>query len=300
MEIPDDDEVMQHCLAVDCSKPFYAGTFVTRLRAFAIKYGHVSREEVNNQRHAHDVLNPNIVRVPQVFRYFSAAGKDYLVMEYVEGEPKTVILDDETIDTVARIVNHLHGFTSQQAGPAGGGRCSGTLWPEDEDITMLSSQDIEYTVNSRTSSTSRRFNLGESPLVFTHGDVAPRNILFSRSGIWFLDWEFAGYFPRAAEFAALSQDYGANVEDIRFRQRVLDTLKSTAPLSDNETCQAQLLLEYAFNNIRFAWPRVQSHKSQLGTTRKKRCPIEAERYVDIELELARRIETELAPQNDTH
>ncbi|OAA57517.1 Protein kinase-like domain protein [Niveomyces insectorum RCEF 264] len=43
-----------------------------------------------------------------------------------------------------------------------------------------------------------------SGLVFTHHDLAPRNILLHPSGdLWLLDWDYAGWYPVCFEFAAM-------------------------------------------------------------------------------------------------
>jgi aminoglycoside phosphotransferase (APT) family kinase protein len=43
-----------------------------------------------------------------------------------------------------------------------------------------------------------------STLVFTHHDLAPRNLLLDRRGqLWVLDWDYAGWYPRYFEYAAM-------------------------------------------------------------------------------------------------
>lgn len=42
------------------------------------------------------------------------------------------------------------------------------------------------------------------PLVFTHHDLAPRNILLDESGrLWLVDWDIAGWYPCYFEYAAM-------------------------------------------------------------------------------------------------
>ncbi len=52
----------------------------------AIKYGQVTRQEVDNQLRAYDILDFNIVRVPLIYWYFTREGTDYLAMECVTGK----------------------------------------------------------------------------------------------------------------------------------------------------------------------------------------------------------------------
>ncbi|EFW16515.1 conserved hypothetical protein [Coccidioides posadasii str. Silveira] len=42
------------------------------------------------------------------------------------------------------------------------------------------------------------------PFVFTHHDLAPRNILLDKSGhLWLVDWDIAGWYPCFFEYAAM-------------------------------------------------------------------------------------------------
>ena len=45
----------------------------------------VTESEANNQKEAYLLLNPSIVRVPRVYRFFSKGQHGYIVMEYIEG-----------------------------------------------------------------------------------------------------------------------------------------------------------------------------------------------------------------------
>jgi hypothetical protein len=42
-------------------------------------------------------------------------------------------------------------------------------------------------------------------LVLTHHDLAPRNIKLDRCNqIWLIDWDFAGFYPKYFEYAAMN------------------------------------------------------------------------------------------------
>ncbi|KAK0836654.1 hypothetical protein LTS02_018091, partial [Friedmanniomyces endolithicus] len=64
----------------------------------AIKNGRVTRQEVENQRRAYQILDTNIVRVPLIYRYFTSEGTDYLAMEYVAAQEWRA--DDDTLGTI--------------------------------------------------------------------------------------------------------------------------------------------------------------------------------------------------------
>ncbi len=52
----------------------------------AIKNGRVTRQEVEKQRRAYQILDANIVRVPPIYRYFTSQGIDDLAMEHVAAQ----------------------------------------------------------------------------------------------------------------------------------------------------------------------------------------------------------------------
>ncbi|KAK0850653.1 hypothetical protein LTR87_018035, partial [Friedmanniomyces endolithicus] len=64
----------------------------------AIKNGRVTRQEVENQRRAYQILDTNIVRVPLIYRYFTSEGTDYLAMEYVAAQEWRA--DDDTLGAI--------------------------------------------------------------------------------------------------------------------------------------------------------------------------------------------------------
>lgn len=55
-----------------------------------MKFGFLlSEDEARNQMKAYEILDPGIIRIPRVYRYFTdSQGYGYLVMDYMEGEKK--------------------------------------------------------------------------------------------------------------------------------------------------------------------------------------------------------------------
>jgi len=86
--------------------------------------------------------------------------------------------------------------------------------------------------------------------VFTHGDLSTRNILFTAEGMWFIDWEFSGYFPRTTEIAVLRQDRADSNDDHLFRQRLADRILQVTPLVKCEIPHVQIWLDFAFDCVR--------------------------------------------------
>jgi len=203
------------------------GTRVVMLsQEFIIKFGiGVMPEEASNQRYAHHHVNSDLLRVPKVYRFFQDATwgpsliMGYLVMEYIKGRELATylrILDEEAMaKIVARIVNalaHLSQIpvpTGQAPGPANGGESYGYLWSDNGAGTSFTSiADMEYWLNKRLAmhelGTDTKLNLKSSKLFMCHTDLVPRNImLLNDGGICFLDWAYAGFYPRFFEIYAL-------------------------------------------------------------------------------------------------
>ena len=96
------------------------GNLVLKLSQHAvIKYGlGVTYDEAVNQEYAFNHLDPKIVRVPKVYRYFHHESPPwsigYLVMEYIEGENlEKVSLEDhpQVLKDVTTAIKHVHSVT---------------------------------------------------------------------------------------------------------------------------------------------------------------------------------------------
>lgn len=87
------DEIVQRCRDPRRELLGPTGRIVKLSDKTVVKFGWgVTAEEANNQRRALELLDNSIVRVPEVYRYFSRSNakgdpeSGYLVMEYIHGE----------------------------------------------------------------------------------------------------------------------------------------------------------------------------------------------------------------------
>ncbi len=207
------------------------GNLVIKLSDRAvIKFGvGVKGEEADNLKKAHELLDPTIVRVPLLYRFFTHQLFGYIVMEYMEGRIIEPLEAPDLVSKVVRIVNHFGEIYGCKPGPLGGGVSRGLLWPEDEDILLNTTQDLEDFFNSRLRENHRKLILGDCRLVLCHLDIAPRNILWLNNGsICFLDWESAGFYPRSFEFCGQYCIFG---KDGKFNHLLLEGMEK---LSDEE------------------------------------------------------------------
>jgi hypothetical protein len=110
-----------------------------------IKFGiGVTRDEADNQAKAYELVNHEIIRMPQVYRFFTdVRGRGYLVMEFMDGE---VIEPPETLAEfakIARVLGYLATFRGDVPGTLGGGPSCGLLFPDTDVVRFGSMEDIE-------------------------------------------------------------------------------------------------------------------------------------------------------------
>lgn len=104
---------------------------------------HHMEHEASNQRRAYQFLNPQIVRVPCVYRLFPDGRKGYMVTEYMKGQVLDPLVDPDRICRVADVVDQFANTKASIPGSLGGGLVHGLLWPDDEEVSFASVQDLE-------------------------------------------------------------------------------------------------------------------------------------------------------------
>ena len=190
---------------------------------------HYEPELVGDSIRATEVARALGIRVPSIKRKIEANSNAYCVMERIEGvtleEAWTKLSWVMTVKLaleLRRYVYLLRSLTSSTAGSIESGECR-SFWLEDryqlparsspEHITYfikfwlgfasirrareIAAQSSAHPLNRYIPPTSNR-------LVFTHHDLAPRNIILDTSGkLWLLDWDYAGWYPIYFEYASM-------------------------------------------------------------------------------------------------
>lgn len=109
----------------------------------------VTESEANNQRGAYRLLDPRIVRVPRVYRFFSQRRNGHLIMEFIKGQTLTSLDDQHIIQRVADVFTHLATISHHTPGPLMSGIPRGLYWPENEELSFKSMSDLERYFNCR-------------------------------------------------------------------------------------------------------------------------------------------------------
>ena len=203
-----DREIIEFCVAAsskDIISGHRLGNLIYKLsnRLVIKRGGGVTETEAENQRRAFKLLDPNIVRVPEVYRFFTYRGEGFLVMEFVEGKVLEQ-LNDVHYEKLAIVLSHFHSIHGKFAGNLQG---HGSLYfcPfPDEGVPAMNTLQMEQWFNSRRRKNSPpRVCFQNSELVFTHRDLAPRNLIWQDDGsVYLLDWSTAGFFPPSVEICS--------------------------------------------------------------------------------------------------
>lgn len=202
--------------------------------SLVVKYGFsVTEEEARNQRRASQLLNPDIVRVPQVQRFFrDDSGKGYLVMDFVEGKVVNTFTEPH-YQKVAAILDHFRQFSGKNPGNIDGQGFSYYCPFPDEGLEVSSVDKMEEWFNSRLfthQSSGRGIHFRDCNLVLCHRDLAPRNMIWQMDGsVFLLDWLTAGFYP--ISFEICTQRFG---NDIAFNQKVEEIISSYTKVDERQ------------------------------------------------------------------
>ncbi|KAL8922326.1 MAG: hypothetical protein Q9172_003618 [Xanthocarpia lactea] len=167
------------------------------------------------------------IRVPLIKRVVEDSGVAYVIMERIHGVTLEESWDRIGWITTLHLAFQLRHFvckmrtcTSSTAGSLVRGTCD-SIWLDDyykipphatpEAITQFLIFWLRHVPTRRKVSASndpdgaQRFVPSTSPsLVFTHQDLAPRNLIADRDGkLWLVDWEFSGWYPKYFESVSM-------------------------------------------------------------------------------------------------
>lgn len=173
------------------------------------------------------VATKTSIPVPRVMATFEHLGNTYICMERAGGQSLEDYLpeaDGDILTALARelnnIVQQLQSLQGEQIGALNNGPCTDYLWQYNTDLSpgpFVNEAQFNDTLTSfYHSKNPSNFHLflrslykDRHRIVYTHGDLTPRNIMVKDGRIVaILDWEFAGWYPEYWEYAKAF--YGAD------------------------------------------------------------------------------------------
>ncbi|KIV98464.1 uncharacterized protein PV09_09730 [Verruconis gallopava] len=246
-ETATENEIIQHCSRDNPNREIVSeldgGLSVIKISEDAvIKCGlGVNEFEAANQKLAYEILNPTIIRVPRVYRFFVCGVNGYLIMEYIKGRLLSTLGPDAYLERMANVLKHFESVQRSRPGPLHESLAFGQLWLDYDPIAPTSIELIENYFNTRQLKKSTHIKLAGYPLVLCHLDIAPRNILvLDDDSLCLLDWHSAGFYPRLFERTTLRINVRNNYD---WNANLLGLLDD---LDEEEELQAQLL-QRAYN-----------------------------------------------------
>jgi aminoglycoside phosphotransferase (APT) family kinase protein len=174
----------------------------------------------------HETNNMNFVRkhtsipVPEVFdEYDTTDGRHCIIMSYIPGTPLQEawpnMLDESKSSIVEQLIGYIHELRQlkgESISSASGSPTFMYIFDSPVDKVLHSSSEFHHLLTTRVyrlpgmfreayvNFIRSRFN-DNSRLVFTHADLADRNIVVQDGRITgILDWEWAGFYPEHWEF----------------------------------------------------------------------------------------------------
>ncbi|RDB18663.1 hypothetical protein Hypma_014698 [Hypsizygus marmoreus] len=172
---------------------------------------------------ATEVHNLNFVRahtdipVPRPYLFFHKGLGYYAVMEYIPGDTLEMRWDSLEESMRMSVVEQLGGYLRQLRtlenfssvpGPVDRTPCCGRWFGLFDAGPFETYDDLIAWLNRKRdasrNTTHEPFTTEGYKLVFTHQDLAPRNMILDKSNrLWVLDWELAGWYPSYFEYACV-------------------------------------------------------------------------------------------------
>ncbi|KIJ11079.1 hypothetical protein PAXINDRAFT_101804 [Paxillus involutus ATCC 200175] len=200
------------------------------LRVYKISPDTVAKAHISSDEAITEAFNLSMIRtmttipVPKLRQVVRHPRGTYLVMEYIDEETLDTAWGRLTIFSKLRIAWTLRGYVKQlrRLRRAVPGTLNGTpSWEPEYLFTgfgagpFASYDDFTAWYNHKLDVSQRmkkapadapRFDTSW-PVVFTHMDLCPRNILLARDGtLYVLDWGRSGFYPAWFEYVTMISD----------------------------------------------------------------------------------------------
>lgn len=155
------------------------------------------------------------IPVPRVYEECMGPVRSY-TMEYIEGDPLDKVWKDLPEEQKLAIVKQVRGFICEMRtlkgsyigaidhGKADDSRMQsikGGPFDDEHGFNEFLLSDLLKACPKFLAEIAMRSLRTDHEIVFTHGDISPRNIMVKNGEVVaLLDWEFAGYYPEYWEY----------------------------------------------------------------------------------------------------
>lgn len=179
------------------------------------------------------IRNNTTIPVPMIFDAFNKDGKNYIVMEYMQGvllkdvwwkiskEEKSVIISElrDIICQMRRLpVPEGVLIGSVTGGPAVDrrqfGSASGGPFRSEYEFNEWQLAQLHPEIPESRRDMYVDIHTADHRIFFTHGDLAPHNIIVKGGHVnAIIDWEFSGWYPEHWDYCKTASFLGSTEED---------------------------------------------------------------------------------------
>lgn len=168
------------------------------------------------------------IRVPSIQRIIREKNGAYCIMDRISGTTLDIAWHDLGWITSLRlafqlrgIINSLRSVVSESSGSLATGKCRSFFLDDYFRLPRKAKpNEVDTFLNFWTNFVSPQQEVNKTPadhlicpnpvlpstrsFVFTHHDLAPRNIILDhKDQLWIIDWDCAGFYPRFFEHAGM-------------------------------------------------------------------------------------------------
>lgn len=139
--------------------------------------------------------------VPEIFEIFSAEGKDYVLMQCIEGKDARNCNPQDARKTGEELAR----IQSYYLTDGGHTETAGYYWNRYLEKYYEKLKAIFTDIDDVWEASKQRFF--EAPQTLVHDDLLPINVLIGESQPWMIDWEIAGIYPYFLDLARFAYVY---------------------------------------------------------------------------------------------
>ncbi|KKZ60485.1 hypothetical protein EMCG_04849 [[Emmonsia] crescens] len=214
-----DDEILIHYIESSPTSKESGAVFFLSPNLVAKECGFIREDGIRAMKLAHELR----VRVPDIKRVIEWDKERYIIMSRVNGPNLNDCWHQLDLITTIKLAFQLRSFIHRMRSKTSltaGGLVTGiarSLWIDDyyklpphastECVAAFFNFWGNFVPDNcwiQAKSWSPIFFPPDEPLVFTHQDLAPRNLLVDDTNqLWLVDWEFSGWFPTYLEYVSM-------------------------------------------------------------------------------------------------
>lgn len=175
------------------------------------KYG--KRVNLNEAETIKFIKENTTIPVPNILEYYTKDGKNYIVMDRIDGKTLESELSNLNAEELENILLELKGYVNQMRNitssyigsihnkPLNDVLFQGGPFYSEQEFNQHMIDKFKDILRGHYHTILAKMLKNNHKIVFTHADINPRNILIKNNKIiGIIDWEFSGFYPEYWEY----------------------------------------------------------------------------------------------------